>query len=214
MHGRTAYCDSACRAKTRSALRTAWVYGPKPEKLSDAGFVMCRSACIRLLWAERRDKANRGRCVGCGTFGLDPRQAWEREHSVSTKPGPGACIDWTRRNSEKGYGFTRAGKSAHRTAWAVVHGPIPEGMVIMHLCDRPPCVNVDHLRCGTQTENIRDAAAKGRLRPGKNKRKLTRALAAEIRASHESGAACARRLGIHESTVSKVRRGRLWRLKP
>lgn len=53
-------------------------------------------------------------------------------------------------------------KRTHREAWEEVHGPIPEGQAILHLCDTPKCCNVDHMRLGTQAENNQDCNAKGR----------------------------------------------------
>lgn len=80
------------------------------------------------------------------------------------------CIEWPRSRGGGGYGQSyalgrRNKRQAHRLAWEQVHGPIPDGLVVMHLCDNPPCVNVDHLRLGTQSENMRDCSAKGRLSP-------------------------------------------------
>ena len=54
--------------------------------------------------------------------------------------------------------------TAHRAAWQAVNGPIPDGMVIMHLCDNRPCSRIDHLKLGTQSENIQDAWDKGLVR--------------------------------------------------
>src|SRR5215472_14861855 len=51
----------------------------------------------------------------------------------------------------------------HVAAWHLFNGPIPEGMVICHHCDVPGCVNPDHLFLGTYTDNMQDAAAKGRM---------------------------------------------------
>ena len=45
------------------------------------------------------------------------------------------------------------------------NGAIPDGMVIMHTCDNPRCINVEHLTTGTQSENLADMRAKGRDRP-------------------------------------------------
>jgi hypothetical protein len=41
-------------------------------------------------------------------------------------------------------------------------GPIPDGLFVLHGCDNPPCVNIVHLRLGTQSENIKESYAKGR----------------------------------------------------
>lgn len=53
---------------------------------------------------------------------------------------------------------------AHRVAWEIVNGPIPKGMHILHHCDSPLCVNPAHLWMGTHSDNMKDAAAKGRLK--------------------------------------------------
>lgn len=53
---------------------------------------------------------------------------------------------------------------AHVFAWEQANGrTVPVGMVVMHLCDTPNCVNPAHLRIGTQADNIRDSMAKGRF---------------------------------------------------
>ena len=72
------------------------------------------------------------------------------------------CIEWTGARSSNGYG--RHGKRyAHRMAWEQAHGPIPDGLVVRHSCDNPPCVNVEHLLLGTQADNVEDARARRRM---------------------------------------------------
>jgi hypothetical protein len=55
---------------------------------------------------------------------------------------------------------------AHRLAWTIARGPIPAGMKVLHRCDVPLCVRPDHLFLGTQADNMRDAATKGRTSNG------------------------------------------------
>jgi hypothetical protein len=83
-------------------------------------------------------------------------------------PGPNGCLVWIKARSPFGYG--RIGRGArgtgyevtHRVAWELEHGPIPEGMFVLHHCDSPPCSNVDHLFLGTLSDNTQDMLAKGR----------------------------------------------------
>jgi HNH endonuclease len=53
-------------------------------------------------------------------------------------------------------------RRAHIVSWALAHGDVPS-LDVLHRCDTPLCVRPDHLFLGTQTDNMRDAAAKGRL---------------------------------------------------
>jgi hypothetical protein len=68
----------------------------------------------------------------------------------------GICWEWTACRDSKGYGRFRDGTlvGAHRWSWEHLVGPIPEGLVIDHLCRNPPCVNPDHLEPVTHRENV------------------------------------------------------------
>lgn len=75
------------------------------------------------------------------------------------------CWLWTASKNRQGYGYFRFdGKmmKAHRMAWLLVHGEIPEGMLVCHTCDNPSCVNPEHLWLGTNQDNQNDMNAKGR----------------------------------------------------
>lgn len=82
-----------------------------------------------------------------------------------------SCIEWTGCRNRTGYGILSRctnGKQrslrAHRWIWEQTYGPIPEDKVVMHVCDNRACINVDHLRLGTQADNIADMVSKGRNR--------------------------------------------------
>ncbi len=92
------------------------------------------------------------------------------------------CWEWTgpRQKKHKGkhgqhvkdYGWfidsPAPPRNAHRASWLIHHGPIPDGLWVMHKCDNPPCCNPDHLKLGTPKDNVQDAIAKGRFMTAKS----------------------------------------------
>jgi HNH endonuclease len=76
------------------------------------------------------------------------------------------CWIWTHSKQTWGYGQVSVrGRNcyAHRIAFSELVGEIPKGKSVLHRCDNPACVRPDHPFLGTHTDNMRDAAAKGRL---------------------------------------------------
>lgn len=59
----------------------------------------------------------------------------------------------------------RSPQPAHRVAYEVFVGPIPEGLHVLHDCDNPPCINPSHLRVGTVQDNADDKVERHRQRP-------------------------------------------------
>lgn len=75
------------------------------------------------------------------------------------------CWEWTAHRNQNGYGRFRINSirwSAHRLAWFLVHGAIPEGIEVLHKCDNRACCNPAHLFLGTQKDNMDDMILKGR----------------------------------------------------
>jgi hypothetical protein len=158
---------------------------------------------------------------------------------VDRSPGHGPhgdCWAWTAFRDRQGYGRIKLGGKrglsalAHRVSLQLSGVEVPSNLDVLHSCDNTSCVNPTHLRVGTHAENMRDASARGRaaigVRNGRHTKpertviprgeqhgcaRLTWEIVREIRASGETNAALARRLGVGPTAISKVRLGQTWR---
>jgi hypothetical protein len=130
------------------------------------------------------------------------------KYRVDTDTG---CWVWNGRVNRKGYGILHVARPGYRARDEYAHrwmyeqhvGPIPEGLVLDHLCRNPPCVNPEHVELVTHVEN---------LRRGKGT-KLTAHDVEQMRSRREAGETCraiAASYGISESHVSRVTRGIYW----
>jgi hypothetical protein len=72
--------------------------------------------------------------------------------------GLGPCWVWNHGYRDQfGYGYMALDRDpigAHRVAWMLLVGPIPEGLTIDHLCRNTSCVNPEHLEPVTNSENV------------------------------------------------------------
>lgn len=69
------------------------------------------------------------------------------------------CWEWPRSRNAQGYGVISGSPGSsfvHRQMAERVLGPIRDGLVVLHLCDNPPCCNPDHLAIGTNAANVLD----------------------------------------------------------
>lgn len=118
------------------------------------------------------------------------------------------CHIWIGPVSTAGYGqTTRAGVpiKAHRWAFELANGPVPDGMHVLHTCDNRRCVNPSHLFLGTHADNMHDKAVKGRAAI-----KLTEAEVIAIRRDTRSARAIGRAYGLAHQTVSEIKRNKIW----
>jgi hypothetical protein len=138
---------------------------------------------------------------------------------ATPEPNTG-CWLWTAAIGGDGYGRVSRGGihwRAHRLAWDMEHGPVPDGLDVCHRCDNRACVNPDHLFLGTRAENLSDMTSKGRRAaligdraPG---RKLCEAQVAAILSRLRSGerrSDVARAYGVSWDAVGDIAKGRSW----
>lgn len=131
---------------------------------------------------------------------------------------PSECWPWLgSTRSEPPYGVGRfAGRkpAAHRIAWELMNHRDAGDLYVCHTCDNPLCCNPGHLFLGTELDNQRDCARKGRF----PQRKLTEIEVREIRRIYGKGgnsqSVLAERFGVHRAQISRIIRRRKWAWLP
>ena len=132
------------------------------------------------------------------------------------------CIEFQGSRDSSGYGQKRVNgvlRGTHIRAYEDKHGPVPKGMCVLHKCDNRPCMNVDHLFLGTRGDNNADRKAKGRNACTKGENHPSNILTQEqvdtIRERLKEpyrgiNRDLAFEFGVHYSTISKIKKGKLW----
>lgn len=147
--------------------------------------------------------------------------------------GPGDCWNWTacRTKDPSGnlryglFGVYRKNRLAHRVAYMISNGNIPDGLFVCHSCDNPACCNPSHMFLGTPDDNMKDKVAKGRqshcgtrtpnVGETSPHAKLTDEKVRLIRSIYKQGHTTvkqiARDFGVAQSLIARVVRRQSWK---
>lgn len=145
-----------------------------------------------------------------------------------TVPGPNGCINWKGSIQSNGYGrFIRIVNQrkkeyrAHRFAWLIAYGEVPDDMFVCHRCDNPICVNIEHLFLGTAKDNATDRDNKKRNRQVHSEAhyisKLNHVAVTVIKYLHSKGKTppeLARAYKVSRATIHQVLNGESWKHIP
>ena len=107
---------------------------------------------------------------------------------------------------------------AHRLSYEIHRGSIPDGNVIRHKCNNPPCVNPNHLVPGTHADNHRDMRESGRAFVPESPRgeahhsaKLDAEKVRAIRSSKAASSHLAKKFGVSRQSIYRIRKGISWK---
>ncbi|BAO82900.1 external origin protein [Serpentinimonas maccroryi] len=155
--------------------------------------------------------------------GRQPRPLSERFWKKVEKRSPDECWPWIGSIDTRGYGNIGADgdkplRRAHRVAYELCVAPIPEVLVVCHVCDNRACVNPQHLFVATQRENVLDMVRKGRRQwpSGELHRwaKLSTADVVAIRDDTRAPRLIRAQYGIGQTTLYQIKRRETWRCLP
>ena len=122
------------------------------------------------------------------------------------------CWGWNGSVDDNGYATLPVGPHgagmvrAHIISFEIHHGPVPEGMCVLHTCDNKPCTNPDHLYPGTRADNNRDKLVRGRQ--GRSITISEDQIGLILRHPEMTTKALAGLVGVGSSSVHRIRHGR------
>ena len=204
--------------KTYGHLKILELVGSNEENRS---LVNCLCNCGReTIKIYRLVKS--GKIKKCGKCSGETLE--ERLRYYSKKNNKTGCLEWTGALNHGGYGIiscARKTKFAHRVAWELKNGEIPNGMIICHHCDNPCCINVEHLFLGTDALNSQDKVKKGRQGRSSltgekcGSAKLKNSQVHEIRRLFLTGKYkmyfLAKKFNVSDGTISMIVNNKTWR---
>lgn len=173
------------------------------------------TACTRChQTASAATAATKGRSITSKVYvslNIKVRRFW---HNVDVTDSD-SCWNWKHSCTRGGYGkvkFNGRHTLAHRVAFELSRGPIPDDLNVLHTCDNRKCCNPNHLFLGTQADNVQDAVRKNRWPVGERHyaHRLTGVEVLEIRRLFDGGSVTKEELG-HRFGVSGVMIGKIIR---
>lgn len=203
-----------------------------PEERTRTTTCLFCSTSLTVVQISRQNRHCSSRCGNSARVKPPTERFWRFVPELGN-----GCQQWTGQILANGYGAMRSGGKglpliyAHRLSWQVQRGPIPEGLWVLHHCDNPPCVRIDHLFLGTPKDNTLDMLSKGRGPTGdrngskrhpesiprgsqKTMARLTENDVLAIRASHAAGILqreIAAEYGVAPSLISGILSKKRWR---
>ena len=146
----------------------------REESIKGRAMWLCRCDCgaLESFSSKQLTTGIRTACIDCQDSGSkSPLHIRLRKYEVAED----GCWNWKGKVNEFGYGaVTVEGRHtrAHRAMFFLLNPKADRSLVVMHMCDNPPCINPDHLRLGTHSENIQDMHNKGRHKNSPKQNKL------------------------------------------
>lgn len=167
-------------------------------------------------------KVRHGHTSSCGCIKSEiktgrPHLVADRLRSKTKIDRITGCWEWTASKTSSGYGkifVTGKLRGAHRVSYELHHGPIQDGMRVLHRCDNPACINPEHLFLGSDADNVADMISKGRQQKGSRhyKSKLSENDVLAIRSTkNKTNQNLAEQFGVTAATISFVRAGKIWK---
>ncbi len=161
-------------------------------------------------------KLTRGQKIAIGKRG---GRTFEENFWTFVEKKDNGCWEWKGATVVGGYGtltFNNKNYRAHRISFDMVNGEIARGLLVLHKCDNPPCVNPSHLSIGTNDDNMKDAAIKNRMSFGEHRwnSKLKASDIPKIKKLKGSGMSqsrIAKLFNIDQAVISRIMNGKVWR---
>jgi len=128
------------------------------------------------------------------------------------------CWLWTAALNTYGYGcfwWNKKQHQSHRVSWYIKHG-VDSNKLLLHSCDNPACVNPEHLREGTQADNMKDKVKRRRQALGEKNGncRLTEKDVLDILSRHKAGDSIrglGREYGVSKTAISHILKGVNWK---